>query len=232
MSKRKIEKDKSHQNKYLIIGYGKFGKGFAARLLNEGVKESNIYIIDKNTERLVQAEPIFTNIIRTTITDFDSINSFDISDISVIVIGMSDIEESLMIAANCRKYGDKRYYAKAKNDIHSKLLKTLGVDETVIPEEEVGSRLAYKSLFKNNVEINVLSTNYNIVHFKVTNPKIVGKTIMDLNLREELDCNIFGLKRDDSFFIPNANHEIKLNDTLSVVCKKEDSKALLEKFTN
>lgn len=222
----------NRNNKYLIIGYGKFGKGFAHKLLAENIRESNIYIVDKNQERLDYAKQIFTNIFKTNISDFDTINSFDINDIDVVVIGMSDIEESLMIAANCKKYNDKRYYAKSKNDVHSKLLKTLGVDETVIPEEEIGSKLAYKSLFKNNVDITDISTNYNIVHFKVTNPKVVGKTVIDLNIRKMFDCNIFGIRRDESFYIPDANHTIKMNDTLSIVCKKEDSSSLLEMFTN
>lgn len=229
--KNKFE-NKKNKDKYLIIGYGKFGQGFAQRLIQEGVKESRIYIVDRNQELLNSAINVFTNVINTSITDFDAINSFDINDITIVVISMSDLEESLMIAANCKKYDDKIYFAKAKNSIHSKLLKTLGVDEIVIPEFEVGSRLAYKSLFKSNIEVSDISTNYNIVHFRATNSKVIGKSIIELNLREKFDCNIFGIKRDNNFFVPSANEEIKKNDKLSIVCRKDISKDIIEFFTN
>ncbi|WP_412032179.1 potassium channel family protein [Malacoplasma muris] len=225
--KSKSEKKKDN---YLIIGYGKFGQGFAQRLLDERVKENRIYIVDRNQELLNSAINTFSNVINASIVDFDSINSFDINDISIVVIGMADIEESLMIAANCKKYNDKIYFAKAKNSIHSKLLKTLGVDEVVVPEYEVGSKLAYKSLFKMDIDINDISLNYNIVHFKVNNDKVVGKKIVELNLREKFDCSIFGIRRDNKFFVPNANEIIKKNDKVSIVCKKEDSNEIIKFF--
>lgn len=230
----RLHKTKRNQenNKYLIVGYGKFGRGFAQRLIKEGVKENRIYIIDQDKQKLLDAENQFTNVITTQISDFDSINVLDINEINIVVIAMSNLEESLMIAANCVKYRDKKYYAKAKNEIHSKLLKTLGVDEVTVPEQEVGSRLAYKSLFKNNVEISDINSDYNIIHVKLENSSIENKTLIDINLRQLFDCNIFGIKRDDKFFIPSATDVLKRNDIISVVCKKEEAKNILDYFNN
>lgn len=222
----------NENNKYLIIGYGKFGRGFAQRLIKEGVKENKIYIVDHDKQQLLDAENHFTNIVATTISDFESINAFDINEINVVVIAMSNLEKSLMIAANCVRFRDKKYYAKAKNDIHSKLLKTLGVDEVVVPEQEVGSRLAYKSLFKSNIEINDINKDYDIIHIKIGRTSLEGKTLLELNIRSLFDCNIFGIKRDDEFFIPGAQQSIKRNDIISVVCKKEDAKKILSFFSD
>lgn len=217
--------------KYLIIGYGKFGKGFAQRLIKEGVKESRIYIIDKDKNMLEEAKSMYTNVICTSVTDFDSLNVLDVNEINIVVIAMSDLEESLMIAANCVKYRDKKFFAKAKNEIHSKLLKTLGIDDVAIPEEEVGSRLAYKSLFKSNIEIKDVDNDYNIIHIKIEDDiGIHDRTLMDLNIRSRFECNIFGIKRNNIFFIPNANDVIKKNDIISIVCKKQNSKEILEFF--
>lgn len=229
MKKKEIVKNK---DKYLIIGYGKFGQGFAQKLLDEGVKENRIFIVDKNHDSLLTASTIFTNVINVYISDFDTINAFDINDISIVVIGMADIEESLMIAANCKKYDNKIFFAKAKNNVHSKLLKTLGVNEVVIPEYEVGSRLAYKSMFKSNIDINDISSNHNIIHFRVNNEKIVGKSIIELDIRKKFNCNIFGINRDGKFIIPNGEELIQKNDKLSVVCRKDNSKDIIQFFTN
>lgn len=225
-------KGEKHKDNYLIIGYGKFGQGFAQRLLDEKIKENRIYIVDKNKELLDNAVNTFSNVINANIVDFDSINSFDINTITVVVIGMSDIEESLMIAANCKKYTDKIYFAKAKNAIHSKLLRTLGVDEVVVPEYDVGSKLAYKSLFRTDIDINDISANHNIIHFRVTGAKVIGKKIVELNIRDKFDCSIFGIRRDNKFFVPSANEIIKKNDRISIVCKKEDSKEILSLFVD
>ncbi|BAC44093.1 TrkA family potassium uptake protein [Malacoplasma penetrans] len=221
----------SSSNKYLIIGYGKFGKGFAQRLLKEGVKESKIYIVDKNQEMLTETQNQFTNVMSLTISDFDSLNAFDVNEIKIVVIAMSDLEESLMIAANCVKYPDKKYFAKAKNEIHSKLLKTLGVDDVVIPEEEIGSKLAYKSLFTSNIEIKNVDDDYNIIHVKIKpNFNFENKTLADLNIRSKIECNIFGIKRDGVFFVPSGNDVIKVNDILSIVYKKDLSKQIIDFF--
>lgn len=213
--------------KYLIIGYGKFGKGFSERLLKEGVKENKIFIVDRDDNVLKSAANQFTNVINASITDFDSINAFNIDEISTIVIAMSNLEESLMIASNCIKYSDKRYYAKAKNEVHSKLLKTLGVDEVVVPEQEVGNRLAYKSLFRNDVEINSINPNLNIIQIKLLNEEIIGKSIKDANLRQKYNCNIFSLNRENKFIFPDPETILERNDTIVVVCKKEDSQNII-----
>ena len=180
---------------------------------------------------LEEAKSMYTNVIATTVSDFDSLNVLDVNEINIVVIAMSDLEESLMIAANCVKYRDKKYFAKAKNEIHSKLLKTLGIDDVAIPEEEVGSRLAYKSLFKNNIEIKDVDNDYNIIHIKIENDiDVKDKTLMELNIRSKFECNIFGIKRNNLFFIPTGSDVIKKNDIISIVCKKQNSKEILEFF--
>lgn len=226
------KKNTTNNNKYLIIGYGKFGRGFAQRLLKEGIKENRIYIVDQDKQKLVDAQNQFSNVLSTSISDFDSLNVFDINEIDIVVIAMSNLEESLMIAANCVRYRDKKYYAKAKNEIHSKLLITLGVDEVVVPEQEVGSRLAYKSLFKSNVEISDINSEFNIINVKLDNINLENKTLIEINLRQMFDCNIFGIKRDGKFFIPSATDILKKNDIVSVVCKKSESSKILDYFGN
>lgn len=227
----KLTKIKTGQNnKYLIVGYGKFGRGFAQRLLKEGIKENRIYIIDQDVNRLKDAENYFTNIAVTSVSDFDQLNEIDINEIDVVVIAMSNLEESLMIAANCVRYREKKYYAKAKNEIHSKLLKTLGVDEVVIPEEEVASRLAYKSLFKHNVEIIDINEDYNMIHIKFENTALENKTLVEIKLRPTFESVVFGIKRDGKFFIPSATDVLKRNDIIGVICKKSDSKKILDYF--
>lgn len=223
ISKKSNQDNEITSGKYLIIGYGKFGKGFSERLIKEGVKENKIFIVDRDEEILKAASNQFTNVIVSSITDFESINAFDIDEISTIVIAMSDLEESLMIASNCIKYRDKRYYAKAKNEVHSKLLKTLGVDEVVVPEQEVGNRLAYKSLFKDDVEINSINPNLNIVQVKLLNEEIIGKSIKDANLRKKYSCNIFSINRDGAFIFPDPETILDKNDVLVLVCQKENT---------
>ncbi|MDE5545423.1 MAG: TrkA family potassium uptake protein [Malacoplasma sp.] len=222
----------SSDHKYLIIGYGKFGKGFAQRLLKEGIKEGKIFIVDKNKESLEEAKNHFSNVLETIVTDFDTLDAVDINEINIVVIAMADLEESLMIAANCVKYRDKKYMAKAKNEIHLKLLKTLGVDEVVIPEEEVGSRLAFRSLFKSNIEIKDFDNDYVVIHIKMEslNKSISEKTLAELNIRSKYECSIFGIKREGLFFVPSGKDQIKKNDVVSIVCKKNDSKQILEFF--
>lgn len=231
MESKRTDKKGKNANKFLIIGYGKFGEAFANKLLEEGVKENKVYIIDRENDFAMKAATKFTNVYVSNVDDFDRLTIVDINTVSIVVIAMANIEESLMIGANRKKYNNITFYAKAKNDLHKKLLKILGVDEVVIPEQEIGNKLAYKCLFKTDVEVNDIGANYNIINFKINSSNFSSQTISSLKLRETFNCNIFGIKRNNHFFIPDADETIIKNDTLSIVCQKDDSKKLLEYFS-
>lgn len=221
---------KINRNCYLIIGYGRFGKGFAQRLIKEGVKETKIFIVDKKKEILFEAEHQFSNLIATSVGDFDLVNEFDINEIDIVIIAVSALEESLMIAANCAKYKKMKFYAKAKNEIHLKLLQALGVHKIVIPEAEVGSKIAYESLFDDKVDIHNINSNYNIIHLNVLNTKLNEKSLRDLDLKNNFGCNVIGITRNANFFMPYADDFIKTNDVVSIIVNKKNTKKIIDFF--
>lgn len=225
-------------NRYLIIGFGRFGKGFAKRLLKEGIKESRIYIADTNKENLQEAQNAFSNVFVTAVHDFEDFNDIDINDIDIVVIALSQLENSLIIAANKLKHPNIRFIAKAKSEIHKRLLETLGVDVIALPEEEVGSRLAYQSLYKidkatgkgKGAEITDFNTNYDVVEVRVLNKQIIGKTLAELNIRDKFDCNFVFIERNQNGWIPLASDQLLENDLVTVFCLKKQSSDIFNFF--
>ena len=52
------------KTKYLIIGIGKFAQGFLDKLREEGIKESNIFLVDESEETINKlAQEKYSNLI-------------------------------------------------------------------------------------------------------------------------------------------------------------------------
>jgi len=112
---------------------------------------------------------------------------------------------------------------KAHDETHSRVLKKLGVDKVVIPEQENAARLA-RSLNSHNVlDYIELSPDYGIL--EVPAPKSwVGKSLKELNVRAKLGVNIIAVESGSITNVsPSADYKILSGDILVVL---GDNKAL------
>ncbi len=174
--------------KYLVIGVGKFGYGFVQKLLREGVKESDIYLVDENEEVVNRLAKEFSNVVCQKMNDITFLeNAFPMKEIDIALIGSSDFQFSTEIAyslhTNKEKYNIDKIYAKARSEMHRKILIQFDIEEEniVIPEEEVGKRVALKTFFDYQTEIIDFSPEYSIMNFKVKNNELKGKTIQEIS---------------------------------------------------
>ena len=97
------------------------------------------------------------------------------------------------------------------------MLKKLGADRVVIPEQENADRLA-KSLSSPNVlDYIELSDDYGIIEVPAPAPW-QEKSLIELNIRAKLGVNILAVKRDGGITVsPSADFRIALGDVLVVL---------------
>ena len=124
------------KTKYLIIGVGKFGYGFVDRLLQEGVDEKSIYLVDENELTIEQLNSKgFSNITNNKVTNIQLLeNTFPLNEIDIVLIGTSDFKDSIELAyslSTCT-YEFKKVYAKASSFMHKKFLRTLALNKNVL----------------------------------------------------------------------------------------------------
>jgi trk system potassium uptake protein TrkA len=135
---------------YCVIGLGRFGAEVADQLNKMG---KNVMVVDKNPDLIQKASKVHELAIICDASDFNSLAETGITSVDTIIVAVSNIESSIMICANLRELGQKDIIAKAINNVHKRVLKTMGVTRVVIPEIEIADRIAFQALFKIGVDI-------------------------------------------------------------------------------
>ncbi|MGL4769060.1 MAG: NAD-binding protein [Mycoplasmoidaceae bacterium] len=229
---------------YLIIGIGRFGTGFYKRLLKEEISPKNIYCVDRSKDNLTgPSEAGIDNIFEasiTTISDLDNIIA--ISFIDNIIIGTSDLEDSVSIVSSILKLEDiekKNVYVKSRNRIHSLILNTLGIplENIVIPEEEVGSKIALKSLFHSKIDVLDLGEQFSLFSMEFMAIPLINKTIQEMCI----EWNKFYGKREWTIIlitgingvqrIPINVGNIKIGERITFCTVKSDRKKIYQFFS-
>lgn len=216
---------------YVVIGVGRFGMELIECLsqMNQQVLviDSNEKIIQSiNDRRLatyaVTADATNESVMRTLLCGHKQDKCE--YDVGLVCIG-ENIEASILVSVILKEIGVPRVIAKVENDLHGKVLEKIlhigskGKDEVIYPYRDIADLLATKLVKPNIQEELDLSADYKFM--RLTPPKnIVGKTIIETDLRKKYDINIIGIKTGSSEkveFSVKPNTVIKADDTLLAV---------------
>lgn len=120
----------------VVIGLGKFGLMVAKKLSESGM---DILAIDKDMKRVEKANIFATKAICVNVNDVESLEKVGLEDFEYGVIGIGENPSSSILASIILKDAGVNYIiAKAENETHKKVLERIGVDEVIIPEEDLG----------------------------------------------------------------------------------------------
>src|SRR5699024_4070094 len=118
--------------------------------------------------------------------------------------------------------GVKRITVKAQNDYHEKILNKIGADHVVHPERDMGKRIAHSLISSNILDYLEVSADHSMVEVKVGR-KMLGRTLIDLNIRAKYGCNVVGIKQGKSMNVsPRAEYRLQENDILIVMGADKD----------
>lgn len=206
---------------YVVIGLGRFGTELASKLCAHGCE---VMVIDSNQELVQQVSQKVTHAVVGDARDAGVLRALGVQDFdcAVVCIGGS-LGDSVLATMNLKELGVPKVICKAHDETHRQVLKKLGADQVVIPEQENAARLA-KSLSSHNVlDYIELSEEYGII--EVPAPRQwVGKTLKELNVRAKMGLNILAIKQGEKINVsPAADYAISDADIMVVL---GDSKAL------
>lgn len=169
--------------KVVVIGLGRFGASVAARLYDQGAE---VLAIDRNLKRVEVLDDKVSAAIACDATVRENLEAYRVQnmDVAVIAIG-NNFESSVLLTLHCKELGVPRIIAKALNPLQEKVLHELGADQVVMPEEEMGVRLAEHILHESVVDFVELPIGYSLRRLDVPTAW-VGKTLAELDqLRDE-----------------------------------------------
>lgn len=200
---------------YIVIGLGRFGQTLARQLCMLGAE---VLAMDTCNDLVQQVAEDVTHAVVGDAQDKDVLRALGVRDFDCAIVAIgTDLAASVLTVMNLQELEVPYIICKAQDETHSRVLKKLGVNKVVIPEQENAVRLA-RSLNSHNVlDYIELSEDYGIL--EIPAPKTwVGKTLKELNIRAKLGVNIIAVESGKKTNVsPSADYLIQEGDIMVVL---------------
>lgn len=209
---------------FAVIGLGRFGRAVAQRLATDG---QSVLAIDRDRERVEQVAETVDSAVTADTTDEETLVGLHLERMScvVVTIGARATEASILTTALLRQLGVPRVVVRAFNELHSRVLLSVGASEVVNPEEEMGRRLAMHLAHPGIVDQIQLG---DAVIAEVEAPEaFVGSTLAELDLRNQFDVTVLALRREPEVRPnPGGHDRVENGDILLMMGAPEAIKRL------
>ena len=205
---------------FVIIGLGRFGSSIAKTLYSLG---NDVLAIDKDEDIVQEIADSVTHAVQLDATDENALRSLGIRNFDVAVVTIGDnIQSSIMATLLVKELGVKYIIAKGHNDLHAKVLKKIGADRVVLPEKDMGIRVAHNLVSANILDYIELSDEYSVMEIQVLDDW-TGKTLDALKLRRKYGINVMAIKKGDEVNLsPSADDVIEENDIIVAIGSAND----------
>ena len=177
---------------YAVFGLGRYGTAVARELTAAGVE---VLAVDRNQQLVNSAAATIPLCKCADITDPEVYDLLGIGNFDVVIVAMgSHLEASVMAVMLCKEVGVPTVIVKCSNETHGKILEKVGADQTIIPEQESGIRLAKNLLSSGFVDVIELTDHAALFELSVRE-EWVGKSLMELNLRKKYGINVVAIRQ-------------------------------------
>ena len=218
------------KKQFVVIGLGRFGTSVAKTLYSLG---NDVLAIDVDEETVQNISDSVTHSVQAEATDENTLRSLGIRnfDVAVVTIG-SDLQASVMVTLLLKELGVKYIIAKANSELHAKVLYKIGADRVVLPERDMGVRVAHNLVSSNILDYIELSSDYSIA--EIANPRgWQGKTLQELNLRANYGINVVAVKKDNDINVsPIAEDVLEAGDVIVAIGGAEELSKLENEIGN
>ena len=205
---------------FVIIGLGRFGASVAKTLYALG---HDVLAIDYNEDLVQEISDSVTHAVQMDATDENALRTLGLRnfDVAVVTIG-ANIQASVMATLLVKDMGIKYIIAKGNSDLHAKVLYKIGADRVILPEKDMGVRVAHNLVSSSILDYIELSPDYSII--EIESPKEwYGKSMKELSLRSKYGINVMAIKKNNEVNIsPDADDVINKDDIVVAIGSAED----------
>lgn len=179
---------------FMVLGLGRFGMSIAKNLYSLG---NEVLAVDKNAETVNEISDSVTHAVIGDICDENTLKSLGARNFDVVILSTAgSMEVSIMATMILKDIGVKYLAVKAQNSLHSKILMKMGADKVLMPEFDMGVKLAQALSYGDFLDFIKLSPDYSIAELQAPE-HWRSKTISELNVRARYGINILAVKNSD-----------------------------------
>lgn len=177
---------------YVVVGLGRFGASVARELCKHGCE---VLALDTRPELVQQLAEEVTHAVVADATDKAVLKALDVSSFDCAIVAIGDsLSDSVLVTMNMQELNVPNIICKAHDETHRRVLQKLGAHRVMIPEQEIGARLARSLSSPNVLDYMELGDECGIL--EVPAPKTwFGKSLRELDVRAKLGINIIAIRR-------------------------------------
>ena len=202
-----------------VLGPSRFGASVARALTNMGVE---VMGVDKNPDKVADLAHDITHAVQADILDDDALDSLGLRNFDVVVLSIKDVEISCIATMALKDHGAVKIVAQAGGEAHGKILERIGADKVIMPEKDMGIRLA-RSLSSNNlIDYMELSAKHSLMELEAID-EWVGRTLKQSNIRNRYKINVVAIRSGKVLRVaPGSDDIIHDGDVLVVIGENTD----------
>jgi len=212
---------RANENPVIIVGAGRVGRGIAEAFDERGL---DYRIIDKNPERIKDDE----RYILGSAEDFSVLEEAGIADAPCILITTHDDDMNIYLTIYARKLRPNvQIISRSTLQRNVSTLHRAGAD-FVLSYATMGANAIFNILERNDIII--VAEGLNVFTAK-TPPELVGKSLVESQIRQKTGCNILSIKENSQQVInPDPNVTISDQSELVMVGTNEDEQKFMETY--
>lgn len=197
-----------------VLGLGVFGHTIAQELSSF---DQEVIVLDNKPVNIQEIADSVSRAVVGDITDLEFLKASGIDSCDVVIIATGEnLESSALALLNCKKLGIKTIIAKAADKNYEEILYGIGATQVISPERSTGKTLVSSLLRQKITNVFHLEDDLALVEFDIPE-SWVGKSLTELNLRENYHLNIIGIRPDNSQALnPYINPQDKMKAGVSI----------------
>lgn len=216
------------KKEFAVIGLGRFGGSIVEELRE---LDADVLAIDINAERVKDFQDIATESVIADTTEEQVLKDLGLRNFDHVVVAIGDdIQSSILTTLLLKDLDVKKVTVKAQSTYHARVLEKIGADFVVRPERDMGHRIAHKLVSNSVLDYLEIGGEYSVVEY-LANEKMIGRSILDLDIRAKYGISIMAIKRDDDIIVsPDPAVKVIAGDVLITVGSDKDLKFFEKKM--
>lgn len=196
---------------FAVLGLGQFGFRVADALASH---DQEVVAIDRDESAVAAIKGRVAHAVCADVTDEDAMSQVGLDDVEAAVVAIGEDQLATILAtAVLRRIGVTRIVARSVNQTQARILRLIGANEVLSPEDEIGRQIAERLITPGFAEVMSLASGRRIVELAVITDWI-GRTIGEVGFRRSHGVTILGVKRKRTVIADTGESttEEELND--------------------
>ena len=178
--------------RFAVIGIGQFGQRVAEALTRLGAE---VLAIDHDPQVIASIRSDAAQAIVLDATNESAFRACGVEDVDTAIVAIGrNLEVSILVVAQLVRLGVPHIVGRASSPIHEHILRLIGANEVVNPEEAMGDTVAQRLMAPNLHDRLVLPTGHEWV--EVDAPTTTWNTpVASLALKERYGLHLIAIRR-------------------------------------